>query len=307
MHLKPKDASVDKIPRIQMSFEFLDLAGPVRITAESAETMIHVTDKPAPPRPFQRVDLTAVLDARNLTGTEEVLLEITAAASGLVPELADLIDLDALGRQLPVARIDPHEGTLVRQVNSWSDTVQAASERRWTVALDASSLLKPPQRITLHLPALKIADGSVKYQAYQDMDLVDLAEPVAVVGPAEGDVAAEPEAAQAPWVRYAAIAGPVAGGLLLALLIVWLLRRRGPRPLRARDVFRLPARVDGFVVVQLLRRLGSSHLVRLTDAQRSQLQGEIERLESVCFGSHVSGPSEDELRGVARKWLQVAR
>jgi hypothetical protein len=308
IHLKPKDASVDKIPRIQMSFEFLDLAGPVTITAESAETMIHVTDKPAPPRPFQRVDLTAVLDARNLAGTEEVLLEITAAASGLVPELAELVDLDSLGRQLPVARIDPHEGTLVRQVNSWSDAVQAASERRWTVALNASSLLKPPQRITLQLPALKIADSSVKYQAYQDMDLVDLAEPVAVVGPAEGEVVVEPEAAHALWVRYGKLAAPVAMGLLLAVVLVGLLlRRRGPRPVRARDVFHMPARVDGFVVVQLLRRLGSSHLVRLTETQRAHLQGEIERIEGVCFGSHGSGLSEDELRGVARKWLQVTR
>ena len=305
IHVKAKDSSVDKIPRIQMNFEFMDLEGPVTVAAESPETMIKVTDRPAPSRPFQRVDLSEVLDARNFANTEEVLLEITATANGLVPELGELIDLDGLGQQLPVARIDPHEGTLVRQVQSWSDSVHAVSERHWTVALNASSLLKPPRRIALRLPTPKVGDGSAKYQAYQDMDLISLAEPVAVVGPIEGDVEAEPQAAFAGWGGYAAAGGLVAGLVLLVLVVVWL-RRRGPRPLRARDVFHLPAQVDGFVVVQLLRRLGSSDLVRLTDTERANMLREIERIETACFGANGSGLSEDDLRNAARKWLQAA-
>ncbi len=257
-------------------------------------------------RPFARVDLTEVLDARNLAGTEEVVLEIAATAGGLVPELGEIVDLDALAKQLPVARIDPREGTVVRQVNSWGDAVHAVSERRWTVALDASSLVNPPRRIALRLPAPKLGDASVKCQAYHDMDLVDLPEPVAVVGPPEGEVEAEARADSASWVAWAAIGGAGAVALLLAAAIGWALRRRGPRPLRARDVFHMPARVDGFVVVQLLRRLRSSELVRLTDAQRAQMLREIERIEAACFAGG-DGLSEDELRGAARRWLQAAR
>jgi hypothetical protein len=305
--VKAKDSSVDKIPRVQMSFEFLDMAGPVSISAESPETMIKMTDQKAPPRPFQRVDLTEVLDSRNLASSEEVLLEITAMVSGLAPELDDLVDLDALGKQFPVARIDPHEGTLVREVQSWGDTIHAVSERRWTVALDASSLLKPPRRVELRLPVPKVAGGSAKYQAYKDMDLVDLREPVSIVGTGEGKVEAKALAASRAWLPYAVAGGAVGVTLLVGLAIAWLARRRGPRPLRARDVFHMPARVDGFVVIQLLRLLGSSSLVRLSGANRAAMQREIDRIQSACFGGNGSSLSDDELRNIARKWLQLTR
>lgn len=132
VHAAALDASVDKIPRIQMSLEFLDVTGPISISAESAETMIRVTGDRVPPRPFRRLDVTQVLDARNLEADEELVIEVTATANGLVPDLEDLIDLQQLEQQLPVARIDPHEGTLVRELNSWGDAVHVASDRRWT-------------------------------------------------------------------------------------------------------------------------------------------------------------------------------
>lgn len=305
IHVKAKDSSVDKVPRVQMSFEFMDLSGPVSITAESPETMIKMTDRPTPPRPFERVDLTEVLDTRNLANTEEIVLQITATASGLMPELAEVIDLDALGKQLPVARIDPREGTIVRQVNSWSDTVHAVTEHRWTVTLNASSLLNPPRRIALRLPVPKVGNGTAKCQTYQDMDLVELPELQTVVGPVEGAVETEPRTALAGWNWYATVGGAIAGVLLVGLGLAWLLRRGGPRPLRARDVFHMPSRIDGFVVVQLLRRLRASELARLSEVQRTQMQQEIERIEAACF-SNGAGLSEDDLRSAAKKWLQAA-
>jgi hypothetical protein len=306
IQVKAKDASVDKIPRIQMSLEFLDLTGPVRITTESAETMIKVTDQPTPPRPYDRLDITETLDPRSLETTEEVLLEIKATACGLVPELDALLDLDALGRQMPVARVDPHEGTMLRQVNSWGDTVHAVSERHWTVALDATSLLSPPRRIELQLPKPK-SEAKVAYQAYVEMDLVDLAEPVATVGKGEAVVPTADGLKPAdPRLLYAAVGG---GAILLVLLLamVYLARRSRQRPLRAADVFHLPSEVDGFVVVQLLRALGGSELVRLSPVQRSEMQQDIHRIQAACFsGNGHSKLSEEELRLVARKWLRAA-
>ncbi len=307
IQVKAKDASVDKIPRIQMSLEFLDLTGPVRITTESAETMIKVTDQPTPPRPYDRVDITQTLDPRNLETTEEVLLEIKATACGLVPELDALLDMDALGQQMPVARIDPHEGTMLRQVNSWGDTVHAVSERHWTVALDAASLLSPPRRIELQLPKPQ-REAKVAYQAYDEMDLIDLTEPVAAVGKGEV-VVATAEGLNPPdrRLRYAAVGGGVGLLVLLVLAAVYLARRSRHRPLRAADVFHLPSEIDGFVVVQLLRALGGSELVRLSPVQRSEMQQDIHRIQASCFGGNVhSKLSEDELRLVARKWLRAA-
>jgi hypothetical protein len=306
VHAKAKDASVDKIPRIQMNLEFLDVTGPVSIAAESAETMIRATGEPTPPRPFSRVDLTEVLDPRNLAGTEEVLLELSATASGLVPELEDLIDLSALRAQLPVARIDAHEGTAVREINSWGDRVHAVSQRRWTIALDGSSLLKSPRSIRLHLPAPKIADASVKYQSYTDMDLVDLTEPVALVGSGALDSQEQSQTATAWWTAYAAVGGGAVLVLLLGLVVAIRVRGHGERPLRARDVFHMPARVDAFVVVQLLRALGASDLVRLSEAQQAQMRQEIERIQGACFGDNGNGLSDGELRAVAKKWLKTA-
>jgi hypothetical protein len=307
IQVKAKDASVDKIPRIQMSLEFLDLTGPVRITTESAETMIKVTDQPTPPRPYDRVDITQTLDPRSLDTSDEVLLEIQATACGLVPELESLLDLDALGQQLPVARIDPHEGTVLRQVNSWGDTVHAVSERHWTVALDATPLLSPPRRMELRLPQPKI-EAKVAYQAYAEMDLADLAEPVAVVGKGPAVVpAAELLTPQDRRLLYAAVGGGALFVVLLLLAVVYLARRSRRRPLRAADVFHMPSEIDGFVVVQLLRALGDSELVRLSSVQRTEMQQDSRRIQASCFGGNGrSQLSEEELRLVARKWLRAA-
>lgn len=308
IHAKAKDASVDKIPRIQMSLEFLDLTGPVKITTESAETMIKVTDQPTPPRPFERVEIAEILDPRSLDTAEEVLLDVKATACGLVPELDELLDLDALRRQLPVARIDPHEGTVLRQVNSWGDMVHAVSERRWTVVLDAAGLADPPRRIELQLPQPKI-EAKVAYQAYADMDLVDLDEPVVAVG--HGQSAVPPTAVVDPKHRrlaYVAFGGgAVLVGLLLLIAVVRA-RRSRRRPLRAADVFHMPSEIDGFVVVQLLRALGASQLVRMSSVQRSEMQQDIQRIQASCFAGngHEKWP-EEELRLVARKWLRLTR
>lgn len=308
IQVKAKDASVDKIPRIQMSLEFLDLTGPVKITTESAETMIKVTDQPTPPRPFDRMEIAETLDPRSVETTEEVLLEIKATACGLVPELETLLDLDALRGQLPIARIDPHEGTVLRQVNSWGDTVHAVSERHWTVVLDATPLVSPPRRIELRLPKPKI-EAKAAYQAYVEMDLADLAEPVAAIG--KGAAMATPAELLHPHDRrrlYAAVSGGAALAALLLLLAVSWTRRRHQRPLRAADVFHMPSEVDGFVVVQLLRALGGSELVRMSSAQRFEMQQDIQRIQASCFGANGHDKlSEDELRGVARKWLRAAR
>jgi hypothetical protein len=304
---KVKDSSVDKIPRIQMNLEFLDLTGPVTVSAESAETMIKVTDKPTPPRPYFQVEMTQTVDARDLESSEEILLEIRASACGLVPEIDDLLDLKLIAQQLPVVRIDPHQGTLLRQVDSWGDTVHAVSEREWTIALDAARLLRERRRIQLNLPRPQVEDVAIKYQTFVDMDLVDLDEPVAFVG--KGPVLAtslRQDGWPERWVLYAASAGAAAAfaGILLALVCFG--RRPRQRRLRARDVFHMPKEIDGFVTVQLLRALGGSELVRLSTRQREELRQEMCHIQTACFGKNGSEISEEELRRVAKKWLRIA-
>ena len=307
IHAKAKDCSVDKIPRIQMNLEFLDMTGPVAVSAESAETMIKVTEENTPPRPFDHVDLTQTLDARSMQTTEEVLLEVKATACGLVPEIEDLLDFDSLDERLPIARIDPQTGTLLRQVNSWGDTVHAVSERQWTIAFDASSLVQDPHRIAFRIPKAKVDDANVTYQAFAEMDLIDLDEPIATIGegPSIPDVSTTVASVE-PWMLYSAAAGGLAFLLIVVAVLVRLIRGPRQRPLRARDVFHMPAEVDAFSLVQLLRALERSELVRLTTRQHDEMQQEIQQIQASSFDDNGSELSDEHLRRVAKKWLKTA-
>ena len=87
LHVRAKDASVDKIPPVQMELKFVDLSGPVTIPAESAETVIKVATENAAPRPASQIEITQTLDTRQLPINGALTLEIKATATGLVPEL----------------------------------------------------------------------------------------------------------------------------------------------------------------------------------------------------------------------------
>ncbi len=107
------------------------------------------------------------------------------------------------------------------------------------------------------------------------------------------------------WQPYA-LAGGAAAGLAALALLLWQATRRRERPLRARDLFQLPARIDGFTVVRLLRALQTSPLVQLTDVRRQELQQEIQRVQASCFDDSTATLSETELRDLARRWLKTA-
>ena len=157
------------------------------------------------------------------------------------------------------------------------------------------------------MPPAKPSDAAVTYRTYVDVDLVDLDGPIVPIGSASGE--GEPPPLVASVDRRMVAAGIAAGALVLVIAVVGIARLvRGPkkRPLRARDVFRIPAAVDGFVVVRLLRALDASDLVHLPDKRRAQMQEEMRRIEQSCFRDDAADVSEDELRNIARKWLKIA-
>ena len=95
----------------------------------------------------------------------------------------------------------------------------------------------------------------------------------------------------------------------MVAFVAWLIFRKrdtGPRPPRARDVFKLPSTIDGFAVVALLRKLGVSPLVKFTAAQKAELQQDIERVQAGCFGG-ASTLSDADLKTLAEKWLRQLR
>ncbi|MFM8470988.1 MAG: hypothetical protein ACKODH_13670 [Limisphaerales bacterium] len=140
------------------------------------------------------------------------------------------------------------------------------------------------------------------------MDLNTLAKPSVRLGrtaaAAAGGVVLKQPGNPYLWPGIGAAIALVLGGFIYALV------KRGAadseRPLHARDVFKMPAEVDGFAVVALLRRLRTSPLVQLGAAQQQELQHDLQRVQQKCFGSQGSKMSEADLRTLAEKWLRAA-
>lgn len=304
LHVRAKDASVDKIPPVQLELKFVDLSGPITIPAESAETVIKVATDKIDPRPAN-IEITQTLDNRQLNINGALTLEVKATASGLVPDLEQLLDMKA-ANAIAVKNVNPYEGLQITELNTWADQVAPKSERVWTISLDGDQVRASETPITFSFPQPKAKDAKVVNESYTDMNLTTLKEPAVQVGrtmTAGKEVAIV--AAKSPYSRPSII-----GGAVLALaLILWLaLRGKGKteRPLRARDVFTMPKEVDGFAVVALLRRLCSSPLVKLKETQQSELQTDLKRVEAACFGTSAGAMSETDLRAIASKWLLSA-
>lgn len=304
LHVRAKDASVDKIPPVQLELKFVDLSGPITIPAESAETVIKVATENVDARPASNIEITETLDNRQLNINGGLTLEIKATASGFVPELEQLLDMKA-ATSIAVKNINPHEGLQITELNTWADQVAPKSERVWTISLDGDQVRASETPIAFQFPQPKAKDATVSYSSYTDMNLKTLKEPVV---PLSREMTAKEVAMVASNSSYL-WPSVIGGGVLLLGLIAWLvLRGKNPaeRPVRARDVFAMPKDVDGFAVVALLRRLCSSPLVSLKDAQHKELQADLKRVEAACFGAGAAAMSESDLRAIASKWLGSA-
>ena len=303
--VRAKDASVDKIPPVQMELRFIDLSGPVTIPATSAETLLKVASGKPTPRPADKVEVTQTLDTRSFAINGSLSLEVAATASGLVPELDDLLDLAPLAAVAKVRQVTAIDPLMVKELNTWGEKVAPRTERRWSITVDGDAIRAADKATDVPFPTVKGANTTTVWRTYQDIDPVVLSKASVLldrVKVAQGAGYVPPVAEDYSTYLYIGLAAVTA-------FVVWLtLRKRdtGPRPPRARDVFKLPATVDGFSVVALLRKLGTSPLVKFTAAQNAELQQDIERVQTGCFGGTTTLSTAD-LKTVAEKWLRQLR
>ena len=299
IHVRVKDSSVDRVPPVAMELNFLDLSGPVTIPTESAETVIKVAPQSQPPRPVDQVQITQTLDPRQFNSAGALTLRVRATAVGLVPELEDLIDLSPISPTAKVRSVAPHAGTLVTSINSWGEKIAAASDREWTVVLDAEKARDAGGTATFSYPTAKRADVTLINQTYDDMNLV----PVKGASVTIGEAGVGAPAPRPKWV-FAAIGASVL--LIVGILTFVLLRLRGkqgPQAPRPRDLYRMPEHIDGFVVVRLLKGLAVNPLVGLGPDDNTAVRRDIERVQQAVFTPGAPGLSETELREIAGKWL----
>lgn len=303
--VRAKDASVDKIPPVQMELRFIDLSGPVTIPASSAETLLKVAGGKVPPRPADKVEVTQTLDTRQFAINGSLSLEVAATASGLVPELDDLLDLGPLAGVAKVRQVTAVDPLMVKELNTWGDKVAPRTERRWSVSLDGDAIRAADKATDVPFPVVKAANTTTVWRTYQDIDPVVLTKASVLldrVKVAQGAGYVPPVAEDHSLYLYGGLA-------VVAAFVAWLLFRKrdtGPRLPRARDVFKLPTTIDGFAVVALLRKLGASPLVKFTAAQQSELKQDIERVQTGCFGGATT-LSESDLKTLAEKWLRQLR
>ncbi len=303
--VRAKDASVDKIPPVQMELRFIDLSGPVTIPASSAETLLKVAAGKPTPRPADKVEVTQTLDTRQFAINGSLSLEVAATASGLVPDLADLLDLAPLTAVAKVRQVTAIDPLMVKELNTWGDKVAPRSERRWSITLDGDAIRAADKATDVPFPTVKAASTSTVWRTYQDIDPVVLTKGSVLldrVKTAAGAGYVPPAAADYSAYLYAGLAAAAA-------FVGWLIFRKrgtGPRPPRARDVFKLPAKIDGFAVVALLRKLGASPLVKFNAAQQAELGQDIERVQAGCFGGAPT-LTEADLKALAEKWLRQLR
>jgi hypothetical protein len=301
IQVRAKDASVDRVPPIEMELSFLDLTGPVTIPVESAETVMKVqSEPPPPPRPAEKIQLIQTLDPRQLASSGALSLRIKATAVGLVPELDQIVDLSAMKPTAEVKSISPHAGTQVKEINSWGEKVAATSEREWTIVLDAPGVRENGGVASFNFPAPKRPEVTTANQTYDDMNLVNVKGSTTQIG----------EAGMGPVVpawRKWVIPAVVALAVIVIGIIVAVLRRGGrtaaPAQVRARDVFKMPEQVDGFVVVRLLNGLAASPLVAFGPSEQSAVRQDIDRVQKSTFAPGGTRMTTAELQEIARKWL----
>lgn len=124
--LQATDPSVDSLPPVQMDMHFNDASGPIVLPVLSNTVLVDASADPAP-RPVADLVIEQKLDARSIledTDDENVTLEITANACGVIPEIGRLVQ--NLATALPGYQLD--EALLVTEPYDVSQLHRAQPE-----------------------------------------------------------------------------------------------------------------------------------------------------------------------------------
>lgn len=287
--LKAKDASADTLPALQLNMDFVDSAGQVVLPVSSAPVLVDARPEPPPARPARQIELTQMLDDREL-GAGRATLEIKATARGLVPELSGLVDVAFSG--FTVTNVDDR-GVVLTQMDTEGDAVAPVSERVWLLSLTPTAGAAGGS-LAFAFPQPRQADTKATYKRYADADLVEV--------PAEIAVAGVP--LQRGWWWLWALGGV---GLGAAAFLVWLRMRPAAAEAVAAPAYTVPGEVTPFSVIRLLRRMEADGRLPLSDGQRRDLGASIADLQRRYFAPGAETDHEADLRALAERWVTATR
>ncbi len=164
--LKARGPKIDKVPPLRLDLDFMDTSGYVVLPVESPTIPVDASPAKGSVRPFEKLQLTQTLDERQ-AAQGKLIVEIKAAARGLVPDLDQLVSLDQPGFERE--KIDD-QGVSVTKFDQESPATVINSERTWLVTYHAApGQAKPPGMF--RFASAKIDDAEQVFQRYVDADL----------------------------------------------------------------------------------------------------------------------------------------
>ncbi|MBX9737319.1 MAG: hypothetical protein K2X32_10380 [Phycisphaerales bacterium] len=304
--LKVRDASVDRIPRLQMDMDFADGQGQVILPIVSEEVLIDARGQKSAPAALADVAVEQVLDDRGVVLTSAspsggapgagpgdaqsaVRLEVRAKAKGLVPALDQVIDMKSLG-SATVDRVDD-QGLNIADLDTAGESVVPVSERVWIVHLTPK-----PGESEFRFPSVLDTKAKVALKRYADADIVEAKPTVAMAGTSSGGGA---------WLMSGAFVVLVLGGGA-AWLFARSRRSVSDGPILAR--FKVPESLTPFSAVATLRKIETTSDAALSGEQRRELTNVIGELEAKYFGpgSVERDVRTAELRTIVQGWVDRA-
>ena len=283
--LKAKDASVDRIPELQMDLDFYDSLGPVLLPVTTATQIVDARPESPSARPVDKLELTQTLDARLAGERTELTLELHATGKGLTPSLDKLVALDIPG--FDIVKNDD-QGLSVARVESGASSVNAVSERTWLLTLKPSADVGDSLAFRFPQPTGLVA--KTVFKQYSDADLVEVESELALAG-----LVLNPPPTW-PW---------FAGGAALLLLGIgaWRLAKRDDAQ-AAVPVFEVPEVCTPFAVIDLLQRIATASPKSLEAAHRDRLRSDIREIEQLHFAPDAAQTNgHGDLQSIARNWV----
>lgn len=291
--LKAKDASVDKIPAVQLDIDMFDKQGTVIMPISSQVVLIDARPDSAPARPVAGTEITQILDQRE-AAKGKLTLDIKATAHGLLPELADVLDVNIPG--FAVEKI-ADQGLSINRMDTEGERPTPISERSWLVSLTAaqSGASKQAARI-FRFPQPRKPDFKVSYKQYSDADVTDVDPSVALAG--------LPLDRSRPWL--AIVIGLGVCALVVAMSVITYRRRSRAAP-REAPLYHVPHTLTPFTVIELLQQIASDARVGLSTEHRQRLLKEVLHLEERFFSPTSNGEAPPDLSAIARHWVSQAK
>jgi hypothetical protein len=274
--LKAKGPQIDRIPAVQIDFDFIDTSGYTVLPVGSSPVAVDASVV-AEARPYSELQVTQLLDERR-ADEGKVTLEIKATAKGLVPDLETILQLDTPG--FTVSKRDDQGASVTRFADDQSGIV---SERVFLLSLTPADEGGRPASFVFGKP--RDADTKAVFQRYNDHDLETVSPEVALTGHYGGN--------SLTWLWVLLVVGVLAAG-------AWFLFRPARADLSDQSGLHMPKQINPFTVLGLLQQVAAR--TSLDEAQQQILRADIARIEQCHFG-RAEDPNLD-LAAVAQTWLR---